>query len=79
MARPPRGAGNKAGNEGGGEVLLEFQQIGNSVKVTAIDTATLTEVSIVGAASVGEEALKRTAINKLRYVLDKQSGGRTGR
>lgn len=79
MARPPRGADNEAGNKGGGEVLLEFQQIGNSVKVTAIDPATLTEVSIVGAVSAGEEALKRTAINKLRYVLDKQSGGRTVR
>ena len=30
------------------EVLLEFRQIGDYVKVTAIDAVTLREVSIVG-------------------------------
>ena len=58
--------------ESGREVILEFQAIGNSVKVTAIDSLTLVEVSIVGAASAGEETLKRTAIRKLEYVLAKR-------
>jgi hypothetical protein len=56
------------------EVILEYQQIGNSVRVAAVDPETLTEVSIVGSASAGLEALKRTAIRKLEYVLAKQGG-----
>jgi hypothetical protein len=51
------------------EVILEFQTIGNSVKVTAVDPVTLIEVSIVGARSAGQEALKRTVLRKLEYVL----------
>ena len=54
------------------EVILEYQQIGNSVRVAAVDPDTLTEVSIVGSASAGLETLKRTAIRKLEYVLAKQ-------
>ena len=60
-------------NAGRGEVYIEFQQVGNSVKVTAIDPVTYTEVSIVGPPSAGEETLKRNAINKLRYVLSKKN------
>lgn len=58
------------------EVLLEFHPIGNAVKVTAVDPDTLTEVSIVGSRTAGEEILRRTAINKLNYVLEKKRGGR---
>ena len=54
------------------EVIIEFQQIGSAVKVSAIDPATLREVSIVGSPRAGEEALKRAAIRKLMYVLDKK-------
>ena len=61
------------------EVLLEFQQVGNAVKVTAVDPDTLTEVSIVGSPMAGEETLKRTAINKLNYVLEKKRGGRASK
>ncbi len=53
--------------------LIEYQVLGNSVKVSAIDPATLTEVSIVGPASVGEEELARNAVNKLKFVLAKKS------
>ena len=56
-----------------GDVLIEMIQVGNAVKVSAVDTLTGTEVSIVGAPSVGEEVLKRNAINKLNYVLRKGS------
>lgn len=56
----------------GREVLVEFQQIGNAVKVTAVDTKTMVEVSIMGPASAGEELLKRNAVNKLNYVLSKK-------
>ncbi|MBT6285699.1 MAG: hypothetical protein HOI96_11035 [Rhodospirillaceae bacterium] len=56
----------------GREVLVEFQQIGNPVKVTAMDTKSMVEVSIMGPATAGEEILKRNVINKLNYVLSKE-------
>lgn len=56
------------------EVLIEIIQVGNSVKVSAIDPVTGTEVSIVGPPSAGEEALTRTAVNKLKYMLAKRHG-----
>ena len=62
-------------DESGKEVLIEMYQVGNSVKVTAVDPETLVEVSIVGAPSLGEEMLKRNAVNKLFYVLRKRREG----
>lgn len=56
---------------GSNEILIEIQQIGNAVKVAAIDPETLIEVSIVGSPSAGEEALKRAAVRKLAFVLKK--------
>ena len=61
------------------EVILEFHQVGNFVKVSAVDTKTLTEVSIVGDPAASEASLKRAAIKKLEFVLErkaKQGGGR---
>ncbi|MDR3440823.1 DUF6898 family protein [Telmatospirillum sp.] len=51
------------------EVIFEFRRIGNSVKVSAIEPVTNTEVSIVGPATAGEQVLKVTAVRKLQYVL----------
>lgn len=56
------------------EYLLEFQQVGRYVKVSAIDTATNTEVSIVGDAAATKAELERVAIRKLEYVLKKKLG-----
>ena len=56
----------------GREVLVEFQQIGNAVKVTAMDTKSMVEVSIMGPATAGENILKRNVINNLNYVLSKK-------
>ena len=61
--------------EAGRNVILEFQTIGNSVKVTAIDPESLVEVSLVGSVSAGEQALGRLAVRKLEYVLAKRRGG----
>lgn len=58
------------------EVLFELRRVGAFVKVTAIDAQTGTEVSIVGNPAAGEVMLKRTALQKLEYVLAKNSGGR---
>lgn len=56
----------------GREIYIEFYRIGGIVKVTAMDTATLTEISIQGPPSAGEEALKRSAIQRLEYVMRKK-------
>jgi len=55
----------------GREVIVEFFPVGQVVKVTAMDTRTLTEISIQGPAKAGEEVLKRNAIKRLEYVLRK--------
>lgn len=65
-----------ASGQGDG-VIFEFMTVGSYVKVSAIDTATGTEVSIVGNPASGEAMLRRTALRKLQYVLDKKRmGGR---
>jgi hypothetical protein len=53
----------------GREILLEFVPHGSSVKVSAIDAATGTEVSIVGHASAGQRTLENVAVRKLAYVM----------
>ena len=59
------------------EYLIEFIPIGHAIKVCAVDPVTRVEVSIVGPASAGEEELKRTAVRKLEYVLNKKSAGQS--
>jgi hypothetical protein len=56
-----------------GEILVEFVALGNTVKVTAIETASGTEASIVGPANAPQSALKAAALQKLNYVLKKQN------
>ena len=58
------------------QIIVEFYRVGAYVKVSAIDPATLTEVSIVGDPAAGEPALKQAAINKLRYVMERGGGVR---
>ncbi len=60
-----------------GDVIIEFHQIGAYVKVSAIDTVTFTEVSIVGDPTRGEDALKRAAVRKLEYVMERD--GKAGK
>ncbi len=54
------------------EVLFEYIQIGAIMKVTAVDAQSGTEVVIQGPASTPQSLLQRTALTKLRYVLDKK-------
>lgn len=61
------------GQNGDGEVLMEFHRIGSYMKAVAIDPKTGTEVSVVGPATGGQELLRRTAISKLRFVLQKNA------
>lgn len=55
----------------GNDVLFEFTRIGPIVKVTAVDARTGTEVTIQGPAAYGAASLQRTALAKLRFVLEK--------
>ena len=57
-----------------GEVLFEFRRIGNAVKVSALHTETLTEISVVGPAGATEAHLKMMAVKRLEYVLAKKKG-----
>jgi hypothetical protein len=59
-----------------GDVIIEFHQVGAYVKVSAVDTATYTEVSIVGDPTRSEDALKRAAIRKLEYILERDRKAR---
>ena len=61
-----------------GDVILEFIALGNSVKVSAIHVATGEEVSIVGPTNAAQEDLEKTAVAKLKYVLDKKAGDKKG-
>jgi hypothetical protein len=56
----------------GREVIFEFQSIGQYVKITAMDTATMTEVVIQGPATASEAILKANAAKKLEYMLRKK-------
>jgi hypothetical protein len=63
----------------GDSYIIEFTPIGASVKVTAIDPETLTEVSILGGAGYSQEFLTRQVVKKLEYVLAKQAGAPSGK
>lgn len=54
------------------EVILEFFPVGNIMRVSAMDAATLIEISIQGPVGAGEEVLKRNALKRLAYVLRKK-------
>ena len=55
------------------EVIIEFFHVGHIVKVTAMDAGSLTEISIQGPKSAGEETLKLNAMKRLEYVLKKKA------
>ncbi len=54
------------------EYLVEFIQIGASVKVSAVDPQSGREVSIVGPANAPRSQLSRVAVNKLKFILSKE-------
>jgi len=51
--------------------IIEFLSLGGSVKVSAIDQASGTEVSIIGPPKATQKELSDLAIKKLQYVLNK--------
>lgn len=54
------------------EIYFEHVSFGKLVKVSAIDSATGTEVSISGPANAGQKKLEEVALNKLKYVMAKK-------
>ena len=54
------------------EVIFEYAPIGNAVRVTAFDTASLTEITIQGPAAASETVLQINALKRLEYVLRKK-------
>jgi hypothetical protein len=60
--------------EGSREVYFEFTAIGAVVKVSAIDAATGTEVSVMGPAGAAQFDLERLALAKLKARLARQGG-----
>ena len=54
------------------EIFVEFIQMGNTVKATAIDPETGQEASIVGPASAPRALLAENARKKLEYVKAKK-------
>ena len=63
----PRARNNEHG------VIFDFISIAAYVKVSAIDTRTGTEVSIVGDPRRSEVALRRVAMRKLERALEKNA------
>lgn len=56
----------------GREVIFEFIPVGQYVRVMAMDTASLTEITIQGPANAPENLLKRNALKRLEYVMKKK-------
>ena len=59
------------------EVLFQFIPQGNYVKVIAVDPITNTEIIMVGDRRSGKPTLERIAIQKLRYVIEKNLKNKT--
>ncbi len=57
------------------EVLIEIVTLGAYAKASAIDSATGTEVSVMGPANGNRASLKAAALKKLEFVLKKREGG----
>lgn len=56
----------------GREIIFELKAFGNIMKVTAMDSATLTEITIQGPLAASETILKNNALKRLEYVLRKK-------
>ena len=67
MAGPdPRPSGQSSS---GHRVLFEFTQLGQQMRVAAIDEATGTEVVVICPLQLGQPQMQRLALGKLRHKL----------
>ena len=58
------------------EVLFEMKQVGQYMRITAIDPLSGTEVISIGDSSVDPDMLRNMAIRKLKYVIAKNRNER---
>jgi hypothetical protein len=54
------------------EVYFEFTAIGTAVKVTAIDSVTAVEVTVMGPVNASKADLQRLALQKLKARLARE-------
>ena len=52
--------------------IIEFITMGKSVKITAIDPDTLTEVCVIAPTSLPKKEMAELAVRKLHYMLQKK-------
>jgi hypothetical protein len=64
------------GSPGGGEIFVEFVVQGGFVKVTAIDSQSGTEASVMGPLGAPRAPLADAAVRKLNYMLKKELDGK---
>ena len=53
--------------------IIEYQQVGGSVKVTAFDPVTLKEAVIIGPTTAKSKHLADIAVKKLLYILGRDA------
>jgi hypothetical protein len=53
----------------GGEILFEFVQLGNQMRVAAIDSASGTEIVVIAPISATRTQMQQLALAKLRKKL----------
>lgn len=56
----------------GREIIFQYYQVGNYVRVTAMDVQTLTEVTITCPRGLREDVMQTNAMRRLEYVLKKK-------
>lgn len=56
----------------GREVIFEFKPVGEIMRVTAMDVASMTEITIQCPIRAGEEVFRKNALARLAYVLRKK-------
>jgi hypothetical protein len=54
------------------EIIIELQQYGNLVKVSAVDALTFTEVSIQAPKATAQSIMKSNVLKRLEYVMRKK-------
>jgi hypothetical protein len=63
---------DRGGQGSSGEVLFEFTQLGQQMRVAAIDAATSTEVIIIAPLTASRLQMQNIALAKLRRKLGQQ-------
>ncbi len=70
---PDKGLEKDDGADARREIYIEYKQVGQAMKVTAIDAETGLEVVIMGPASAAQTHLQKIAVQKLEMQLKKHT------